>query len=154
MYSADENFGGGGSCCKWVHLCKLLVVDAVVDVKSFISQFLISEAKDLQKYPSLIYQSLLDAAHGNFLIGVFRLLSRKTLLEQIQQLWGNNATIENIDSPLFSLTSQSFPFLWRNASNEGLVVLRMESSVFLDVTFRVTPVPFLQCMIIMGFDPN
>ncbi|KAF1740186.1 hypothetical protein MXB_5 [Myxobolus squamalis] len=30
----------------------------------------------------------------------------------------------------------------------------MESSVFIDTTFRVTPAPLLQFMIIMGFDPT
>ncbi|KAF1741291.1 hypothetical protein MXB_3143, partial [Myxobolus squamalis] len=30
----------------------------------------------------------------------------------------------------------------------------MESSVFIDATFRVTPASLLQFMIIMGFDPT
>ncbi|KAF1741769.1 hypothetical protein MXB_4350 [Myxobolus squamalis] len=76
---------------------------------------------------------------------------------------GNNATIEKIDSPLFSVTSGSFPFLRRNvygefgskynriaiwASNEG-VVLRVHRCNFLSDAST-----FLQYMIIMGFDPT
>ncbi|KAF1740229.1 hypothetical protein MXB_2923 [Myxobolus squamalis] len=133
-----------------VHSCKQPVVDAVVDIQCFIREFFISEAKNLQKYPSLIYQSLLTAVHGNFPAGAFRHPSRKILLERIQQLQGNNTNIENIDNPLFFITSESVPFLWRNlygnfggrynriviwAKNEGLAVLCMESSVIIDATF-------------------
>ncbi|KAF1744214.1 hypothetical protein MXB_1852, partial [Myxobolus squamalis] len=53
-----------------------------------------------------------------------------------------------------SVKASLFSCVTYRASNKGLVVLRMKSSVFIDVTFRVTPSPFLQCIIIMGFDPN
>ncbi|KAF1740063.1 hypothetical protein MXB_5504, partial [Myxobolus squamalis] len=78
-------------------------------------------------------------------------------------------TVRKIDNPPFSVTSESFSFLQCNiygdfgrrynriaiwASNQGLAVLCMESSMFIDEPFRVTSAPFLQCKIIMGFDPT
>ncbi|KAF1744104.1 hypothetical protein MXB_1279 [Myxobolus squamalis] len=63
-------------------------------------------------------QSLLTAVHGNFPTGAFRLPLRKTLFERIWQLRGNNVTIENINNPPFSVTSESFPFLQRDVYGE------------------------------------
>jgi hypothetical protein len=39
-------------------------------------------------------------------------------------------------------------------SDEALSILRMDTQIFVDATFRVTPAPFSQCLIIMAFDPS
>ncbi|KAF1740155.1 hypothetical protein MXB_1910, partial [Myxobolus squamalis] len=86
----------------------------------------------------------------------WKLPNRKTLVERIRQLRGNSVKIEKINNPPFSVTCESFLFFGVTymVSNKGFSVLRMESSAFIDATFRVTSASFLQCMIIMGFDPT
>ena len=42
--------------------------------------------------------------------------------------------------------------LW--VSDEALSVLRIDSTIFIDATFRVTPAPFAQCLIVMNHDPT
>ncbi|KAF0986677.1 hypothetical protein HZS_4132, partial [Henneguya salminicola] len=40
------------------------------------------------------------------------------------------------------------------SSDEGLAILWMGSELFIDATFRVIPRAFVQCLIVMSFDPN
>jgi hypothetical protein len=37
--------------------------------------------------------------------------------------------------------------------DDGMPILRMRSQIFVDATFRVTPEPFSQCLVIMSYDP-
>jgi hypothetical protein len=96
--------------------------------------------------------------------------SKRQIREEVKQFRQvNNTKTEEVLNGEIALTEQGLRFCrrhWRGdllgkdhqviiwASEEGLSVLRQQGQVFIDGTFRIVPIAFFQCVVIMAFDPT
>jgi hypothetical protein len=151
-------------------MCKPLPAMLTTDIRTYIEEFVDKEARDLKKYPNQIYQALLQELHREFPSKVVKIPSRKSLYDKIRHARGTTvAKSVAIETVPYCATLDGTTFLRRSwygdiggvyhrfalwASDEALAILRMDSQIFVDATFRVTPSPFSQCLIVMSHDPS
>jgi hypothetical protein len=161
---------GQDAALRGTHTCTSETTATVEDKQEHIDNFIAGQAQDLRKYPSAIYQSLLEEVNSKYAGKIMEIPSRKTVYSKIRHARGpTKANLDDILKPPHSQTLDFKCFLWRIwisdiddkyhrfailGSNEGLAVLCMESQIFIDATFRVAPHLFSQCLIVMAYDPS
>ncbi|KAF0992509.1 hypothetical protein HZS_6796 [Henneguya salminicola] len=136
------------------------------------NEYLVNASKDLSKYPNQIYQALLHFLNQKYKAIEIKITSRNQVYNRIGYLRGpSTEALLTIEIQPHNSTIAGRRFLQRSlavnidgefqrflmlSSEEGLAILRIESELFIDATFRVTPPPFLQCLIVMSFNlsPN
>lgn len=155
---------------KGQHSCMLANKITGNDCSALIDDFITNKAADLTKYPSKIYYELLEYIKTFNTGSVFRIPSRAALYSRVYYIRVQGGdSIQNIRRQPLSTTIQGTPFLRRYwfgdfdgisqefaiwASDFALSILRMNREVFIDATFRITPAPFAQCLIVMAYDPT
>ena len=140
-----------------------------ISPNDFINNFLTEKSTNLVMASSQIYQNLLVSLRDKYINTPYIIPSKSFIYSQIRTkrgLIGMNA-IEAIASPPLSLKDNGQPFfrrLWIGdihgeqhriiiwITNECLSLLRYNTHTFIDVTFKVTPHPFYQCVIVMTYD--
>lgn len=159
---------------KGVHTCgaKMVLVNIHNDEMSptdFINRFLADKSSQLSLCPSQIYQTLLLSLRDRFVNVPYAIPSKSTIYSTIRNnrgLMGMNA-IEAVMSPPLSIKGNGQPFFRRYwvgdihgqqqriliwVTNESLALMRYNTHTFIDGTFKITPHPFYQCVIVMAYD--
>lgn len=159
---------GDGIIATGTHVCTSGRNNSCAAADDHVQTYLESESKDLKKYPSQIYQGLLTELATKAGDNAVKIPSKTTVYGQIRSLRGpTTESLSGLEREPLSQTLSGGPFLRRLwfgdvdgeynrfylwTSDEALAVLRTEGQIFIDATFRVTPAPFCQCLVIMALD--
>jgi hypothetical protein len=152
------------------HICEENMQINILSPDNFITAFLHEKSQNMREGPAMIYLDLLHSLNANFPDRAFHIPSQSCIAKRLRRI-RNNGTDNaiNMETVCNIQTSRNKTFLRRyssgefgenngrfvvRASNEGLAILRMRSQIFIDATFRVTPSPFSQSLVIMSFDPS
>lgn len=128
-----------------------------------------THAMDLQMYPNQIYENLILALRMKYQDTIYTIPTKHTIVMKIQKIRGQNLVkdIYQISMPPHSTLTNRLPMLRRHwfgdidgvyhqtliwTTDECLTLLRYNGPAFIDATFRITPAPFMQCLIIMVYD--
>ncbi|KAF0990406.1 hypothetical protein HZS_8039 [Henneguya salminicola] len=135
-----------------------------------INKYLFDASKDRSKYLNKVHQALIRILNQKYKAIAIKIPSRNQVYNRIGYQRGQSIeallAIE-IELHNSTITGRSFlkpsvtgkidgelqHFLMRS-SDEGLAILMIGSELFIDATFGVTPHPFVQCLIVMSFDPS
>lgn len=135
----------------------------------FIESFIDNNASKLQMTPSQIYSALLIAMDEKYKETPYRRPTKNTIKNKIREIRGSifHESIMKLTEPPLCHKMNGAPFFrrfWKGeihgethmvmiwATNECLSLMRYNSHTFIDGTFRSTPAPFKQCVIIMVYD--
>ncbi|KAF0991568.1 hypothetical protein HZS_1781 [Henneguya salminicola] len=116
------------------------------DDENEINEYLVYASKDLSKYTNKIYQALIRYLRGPSTLALLTIEIQPHNFTIAKRPFLHRSWVGKIYGEF-----QRF-FMW--SSDEGLAILRMRSELFTDKTFRVTPHPFVRCLIVMSFDPS
>lgn len=157
-----------------VHVCeaKMILNNPENDItpEDFVKNFLDENANRLELYPNKIYKDLLIALSKKFKNVIYKIPTKQyaySVIRECRGCLGLNSIQSAKTEPSRSLNGK--PFLRRHlfleihdeyheimiwATNESLALMRYNSHTFIDATFRSTPSPFSQCLIIMVYDQS
>ena len=153
---------------KNAHSCLVPTIVQQVDSEAFVTNYLAVAAADLTKFPSAIYEAMVIDLRSSTTSGEVMIPCKKSVVARIRTLRnGVSSDLSSLTNSPHCLTAEGRPFLRRHwlgdieghyhnvliwVSDESLSILRQEGQIFLDGTFRVTPSPFVQCVIVVAFD--
>jgi hypothetical protein len=149
------------------HVCKTTVPKEVDNGENFVMQLIAREAGDMAKYPAQIYGMIVsDITKSRDLTA--RIPSKQEVYNKIRTIRGDMTNwLLDVQKVHYSTTLRATVFrrrLWIGdidgresmfvlwASDHALSILHMESQIFVDATFKATPHPFSQCLIVMAHD--
>lgn len=155
--------------CKPVSLIKSEIPQAEVKPEDYVLTFVEDKANTIHLYPNEIYEQLLVALRDKYKNTPYTIPSRDNVYNKIRSIRKiqNFNTIQSVINPPHCYALDEQPFfrrLWVGdihgkyhtvmiwATNQSLSLLRYNNHTFIDATFRSTPLPFSQCLIIMTFD--
>lgn len=135
----------------------------------YIENYITIKSGSLELYPNEIYLQLLCQLRDEFSDIPYQIPSKKWVYSKIRENRGasNFNSIQAVSMPPYSITRNGTPLFRRYwlgeihgeqhqiliwATNESLSYMRYNTHTFIDGTFRATPHPFYQCIIVMVYD--
>ncbi|KAF0988105.1 hypothetical protein HZS_7035 [Henneguya salminicola] len=138
------------------------------DEENEIKEYLVNGSNDLPKYSNQIFQALICFIKEKY--KAIQIPSRNEVYNRIKYLRGPyTEAILAVKIQTHHSTIPGRLFLQRSwagnidgefqrilmwSSDEDLTILWMGRELFIDATFRVTPHPFVQCLIVCAFPPT
>lgn len=159
---------------KGFHTCgsqivSLSITNPDISATDYINRFLSDKSSQLNLGSSNIYRELLLSLSEKYVNLPYTIPSKSSVYSTIRNnrgIIGMNQ-IEAVISPPLSLKANGQPFFRRYwvgdihgkmhriiiwVTNESLALMRYNTHTFIDGTFKVTPHPFYQCVIVMIYD--
>lgn len=169
IVSNHECISKGNHTCNQQLTTRTQMTDDFISPEHFIEDFIQTNANDLSLYPNIIYQNLLVNLRSQYQNIPYKIPSKSSTYMKIREIRGavNLNSILTIMNPPYNIKKNGQPFFRRFwcgdvhgeyhkiiiwCTNECLSLMRYNSHTFVDATFRSTPAPFYQCLIIMVHD--
>ncbi|KAF0991091.1 hypothetical protein HZS_2035 [Henneguya salminicola] len=152
----------GNHCCKQIRSEKADIPELETSPNDFVDKFIKEKDSKANLYPNAIYQDFKNI-HPYNIPSKDKIFSKVREIRKTQDL----SSIQSVTSPPVYYKENGQPFLrrlWTGdiyneystamiwATNITLGLLRYNSNVFIDATFRATSKDFLQCLVIRTFD--